>query len=183
MCHPAAIAAASGLSSAGLSIMGARSDVRLSEQARRSAEASAQRAYAMESASNQLSLEETRQQVTSAGVQNKIDAARAQGAAITEFGSTGVGGQALDSVVNEYARQQGQAQGGLSQSLTFAGQNSLMQLRAAHESTINKTRIENPRRKLGGLQIASAALGGLTAGVSAYTPSNPALDSSNKAAR
>ena len=158
-----------GLASTGMSIAGSMADNKNANAQRKAAERGAAREYAIQSAANQASVEETRQDVSKSGVANQLEVSRAQGAALAQFGAAGIGGGALDSVVNEYARQQGQAQGDLGQTLRFAGQNADIQNKANFESTVNRARIENPKRKLGGLQIATAGMAGLSSGLGSYT--------------
>lgn len=156
-----AMQAVMGILGAGMSIANSMAENKAANQKGKIARATAQREFAINSASDQAKVEETRQDVSKSGVANAVMASQAQGAALAQFGASGVGGGALDSVVNEYARQQGQASGDLGQTLRFAGQNAQIQQRANWESTVNKARIENPKRKLGGLQIATAVMAGL----------------------
>lgn len=158
-------ALAMGAASTGLGIMGSINDNKAANAKGKADMAIAQRDFAINSAQQQAQTEETRQDVSRSGVANTIATSQAQGAAITQFGAAGIGGGALDSVVSEYARQQGQAQGDLGQTLRFSGQNADIQNKANFESTINASRVANPKRKLGGMQVATALMGGVNAGL------------------
>lgn len=165
MCLPLLPAIAMGVASAGLGIMGSINENKQANAAGKLAQQGASREYAIQSAAQQAAVEETRQDVSKSAVANTIATTQAQGQALTQFGAAGVGGGALDSVVNEYARQNAQAGGDLGQTLRFAGQNANFQNKASFESTVNRARIENPKRKLGGMQVATALMGGVNAGL------------------
>lgn len=181
MCLPAVaaapliISAVSAVASAGLGIMQEQQQTKyqnaVAEQTNKANADAAQRAYSIESAAQQLGAEEARHGVNQERTSNIIKGTQAQGSALAQFGSSGVGGGALDAVVADYARQTGQANAELGQSLRFAGQNAELQRRGTHERTVQEANLRKVRKaqKPGAMSIANNVLGGVNTGLSIYS--------------
>jgi hypothetical protein len=154
----AATSVASAAIGAGVSIMQARQNVAMQNEQSKMANKVAEQNYATERAALLARQEEQRAAVSAERARNTAEVERGRGSARAAFANANLGGNALDMVLAEYARQGGEASASLGQTLRFSGVNTALGDRAAHANTVRDTVMRYPTQKVGMLPYLSGGL-------------------------
>jgi hypothetical protein len=123
--------------------------------------------FALERSNQALQQEKEAVDASNARFDNKVEVIRRQGEARARFAESGTTGGALQSVLNEFARQGGRANARVSQNLRFSNVQSDLQGQASFNNTIRNTALAaRDASGPGLLDIGTAALSGASTGLS-----------------